>query len=402
MKHFFVYLLGFAGGIVLHMIVNNIQTGNPFTFAFNKYNEKEKWGFEGIGHTPIKGLWNLTYAFMRMSFWSAPFLVFFSLFNFKNWKNKAMLLWIPIIGIIVFYFSYYSLGIVEFGSRYHFSAFLILIILAAGGFNELQKLLCNMGLVVSNSLSFAFVSIIALYMAMGVLPQMLPIVNNVYANNKSLFQWMENPPEVPERALIFLRDVPVGYPDVFIRNHWQYEKSHHIRALFLDPKINRELIKTFSDRKPFIMYFDHDENRFRIAPYPEMSETDPMETPQYYIFAAINYRKALLDKDMMEKMLLKALEKDPKSIDIKLYLGYLYFEMGQYEKGIEILEPLTKEDPPSPQALYYLGKCLGETGRIEEGINALISCVNIDPHGQFSEKAKDWLIYYNRIKGDGN
>lgn len=397
LKHFLIYFLGFVVGIAALLAVNKIQTGDPFVFAFNRYSQQESWGFGRIRHTPLKGLWNFTYSFMRMSFWTTPFMVFFSLFTFFKLRNKALFLWIPIAGIVTFYFFYYSLGIVEFGSRYHFHAYIILIILAAGGISIMNEGLKSKNLFTSNAFNYSLIFLCALYIIIGVLPQMLPDIHSAYSKNSRLHQWMTNPPEVPERSLIFLREVPDRVADAFIRNPLDYKNSHHLLVLFLAPKVNRKLIEKFPDRVPFIMYFDYQENRFRIAPYPQISsQKDPLETPQYYIFAAINYKNALFNEEMTEKMFLKAAELDPNNHSIKYNLGYFYFETHQYEKGIEILTRLTQNNPQIPQAFYYLGRCLGETGRIDEAVEALLETVKIEPQGQYGEKAKEWIIHYNK------
>ena len=82
-KMFIIFLLFLAGAVLLLMI-NKIQNGDLFLFGYEKYDPEDKWGFGVSGHTPLKGLWNSVFSFMRNSFWTVPFIFIFMLLSFSR------------------------------------------------------------------------------------------------------------------------------------------------------------------------------------------------------------------------------------------------------------------------------------------------------------------------------
>lgn len=384
------FIAGVGAGLGILLMVNYMQNGNPMLFSFEKYRSIEKWGFGAIRHTPLKGLWNFAFSYMRMGFWVVPFLTLGSLISLFRKKVEAYMLAIPILGFVLFYFFYYSLGNIEFGARYYYPAFILMVPLAAGGLESLSRLwekspwAPGKSIVVGVMFAAVFLSLYGIY------PALLPGIQKQYAMNKKLMAWMKDAPQIQDKTLIFIRDVPDKITRVFTRNRWDYQNEESLLALFLMPEENRELIGKFPDRKPYVVYFDYGKNKFEAEPYPEKG----MKTPFNYICAAINYKKSIFDEKKTCEAFLKARDLDPGNPSILFNLGYFYFETGAYEKGVEILSGLVKKNPEMAEAWYYLGRCLGEMGEKEQAAKILLEYINRFPQSSRVEWAKDWINYY--------
>lgn len=384
------FFAGFGLGIFILLLVNRIQTGDPFLFAFVKYRSIEKWGFGSVRHTPLKGLWNFAYSSMRQSFWLFPFIGIGAVFGVLRKKWKSVLLLFPIIGIIVFYFFYYSLGNLEFGSRYYYPVFILAVPLCAGGLTWLEERFQNKRWFPGSGFIPSFIVCCVLFVLTGILPVLIPLIQRDYKTNKRVMEWIKNPPGMTGKSLIFIRDVPDKMTRVLTRNNWKYKDQENLLALYLMPEENRELIKKFPGRKPYIIYFDYEKKWFSISPYPGKDDINAA----YYIFAAINYKKSVFDESKAEMAFLKALEIEPENASIKFNLGFFYFETEQYDRGEKIFRDIIRKHPEYADAYYYLGRCLGESGRQKEAMKILIVYIRKFPGSSLVDKARDWVIYY--------
>lgn len=405
----FKKMTAIAGGMILGvgilMLVNKFQNGNPLLFSFNQYRSYDKWGFGQVGHTPVKGIWNISYSYLRMAFWVTPFLTVGALLSFLQKKWESVFLLIPPVGFLVFYFNFFALGNVEFGARYYYPAFLLLVILAGGGIEgAVRSLMLKRGLPTGlsavpegnrgNNFLPAFLAMSFLFILAGVLPVLLPPIKKQYAVNKTLTLMLHDPFKTGEKTLTIIRDVPDKMTKTLVRNHWNFRDEMNLTALYLLPGKNRELIDLYKDRKAYLCYFDHENNRFSFDPYPPAEA----EHPANYIFAGINYKNSLGDIDGAEKAFLKAVELTPGNPSTEYNLGYLYFETDQPEKGAEIFSRLIVSNPDFANAWYYLGRCQGNMGRRKEAADTLRLFLEKFPDTPQTDRAWDWFKYYKSGK----
>ena len=403
---------GMLIGVGILMLVNNIQNGNPLLFSFNQYRSYDKWGFGQVGHTPVKGLWNISFSYLRMAFWVTPFLMLGAVLSFLQKKWESVFLMIPPIGFIIFYFNFFALGNVEFGARYYYPAFLMIVILAAGGLEGVSRisrfqkdlptgmsavpngdLPTGMSVVPGNFL-ISFLTMSILFISAGVLPSLLPSIQKQYAINKTLGLMLRDPFRTGEKTITIIRDVPDKMTGTLLRNHWNFRNEKNLKAIYLLPEKNRELRKLHQDRKAYLCYFDYGKNRFAIDPYPE----NEAEHPANYIFAGINYKNSLGDVEEAEKAFLKAVELTPGNPSTEFNLGYLYFETDKPEKGVKIFSRIVAANPDFANARYYLARCQGNMGKNKEAADTLRLFLEKFHNSPQVDRAWDWFKYYESKK----
>jgi len=381
---------GFFLGIGTLMIVNHIQNGDPLLFSFIKYRSYDKWGFGQVRHTPIKGLWNITFAYLRMGFWVTPFITAGALLSFLRKKVESLFLIIIPLGFISFYFFFFAIGNIEFGSRYYFPAFLLLLPLAAGGIEGAGNVFQSQRWFPRKNFIPSFLILISIFMLVGVFPALLRPIRIKYSINRRLMDWLESPAGPEKKTITIIKNVPDKMTGTLIRNHWNYKEQTNIMAMFLLPEENRELIKKFPGREPYLIYFDYGKNNFAILPYPPEDKVSVLD----YIFAGINYERSVGDVKKAGEAFEKAAELEPQNPSIKYNLGYLYFKTGRFKEASELLGTLVKTHPDFAEAYYFLGRSLGNMGRKREATEILILFVKKFPKSERVERVKDWINYY--------
>lgn len=384
-------ILGLAVGGGILLLCNRVQNGNPFLLGFIKYRPDERMGFGIFGHTPLKGLYNFLYLSMRMAFWVVPLSSLGILFALWKKKMPASLLLIPPVFFLLFHFFYYSLGDQEFGARYYYPVFILLLPLSAGGFSLLPEILGKTERFPSGSFIPAYMALGMIFMASAVYPRILPPIAGQFASHKEVMSLVKNPPGMKGKSLTFIRNCPGMIVNFYTRNgNPDYQDDPNLLAIFLTPEDNRELVEKFPDRTPGVLYFDNRQNRFVQMPY----NRDVQPQVADYLDAAVNYKLSVPDNRRAEQAYFQALKLSGNHPSILFSLGFFYFDTGQYEKALPVFRELTGLEDEFPEALYYKGRCLGEMGRYKEAVETLRIFVEKYPATPDTGKAENWVKYY--------
>ncbi len=383
--------MGFILGIALLMFVNYAQNNNPFLFSFVQHSSSEKWGFGCFGHTPVKGLWNVTFSCLRMGFWVTPFILTASIMSFLSKKVEPVFLSIIAIGFPAFYFFYYGLGGVEFGARYYFPAFVLLIPLAAGGIEYAAFFLKQRGVKTGQNLVPAFIILTSVFMLSGVFPALLSSAGKVYKANRKYYKWLENPVPSEEKTITVIKNSPEAQTDLLIRNHWNCQNQKNISAIWFLPEENQKLINAFPDRKPYVITFDYGKNDFTIKPYSDEDKADATD----YIFAAVNYEACMGNIDKAVEILKETKRLFPDNPSVEYSLGALLFKHERYEEAVEVLTSLVKHRQDNADAFYFLGRSLGNIGKTVEALNTFKLFTKNFPDSPRMQRAREWIQYYS-------
>ena len=377
-------------GTGLLMLVNKIQTGDPWLFGFIKYDPNETIGFGSMKHTPLKGLWNLIITVFRNSFWTAPFLISgMVLAFFKKGAQKRILIYLPIAGFSLFYFFYYGIGGSGFGSRYYYPAFLTLIIAAVDGFLYFEEILKRKyGELNARTFIPVFTFATTLFMVFAVYTYLLPDLRKSYKEDKDFFSWLIDNPKKEQQGLIFVRESPLNITRWQLRNQLDFTKQKHLISIFLSPDENEALIKKFPKRKPYILIFNKEEG-IRLIDYP--AET---KIAQNYILAGLNYQMAIYDEKKAELSFKKALEIEPDNPLAIYNLGSLCFVEERYKEAVEWFTKFMKIKNNYGPAYYFYGLSLAKTGNIEKAVKSLYFYLTRFPGSKNESRAKKWLDFY--------
>ena len=357
-------------------------------FSFQKYAPDDKWGFAQAGHTPLKGLWNVIYAYMRICMWAVPFVTFFSIFSFHGKDTRLKLLSLVPLGFAAFYAGFYNLGMIDYGSRYYLQAYLVMIFLASGGVLLTRDLISKKNKSTAELFVPFFLLFNSIFMFFGVISILFPVLSKS-AENSALMKNLEQAP-YKKPVVIFFRDDPQRMDSLFTRNLPDFASRKTVYVLYLSPEENEELLKSLPGRQPLMVIHDNVGKRNYISPI-----LDNEVNVKNLSSAAINYWKGVRDKEKAELLFLRALTIEPDNVEIMLMLGALYSEMNQYDKAISILRKASKV-PGYGIALYPLGKALGESGNYKEAASVFEKLVDLNISPSITTKSKAWCEFYRK------
>lgn len=384
----------FALGVAVLLLVNKAQTGNAMLFAFFKYEPTEKWGFGTLSHSPLRGLWDVTYIFMRAGFWAVPFTGLLALVSVVKKQAAAALLAVPAAAFVAFYFFYYDLGGIDFGLRFYLPALLLLCVPAAAGVLALKDMWQRTRLPGSAGFVPSLVGVLALFMALAVLPRVVAEVGSRLQQSTNLYRQTTQPPEVQGRSIIFLGDDPDRKNNVFTRNSWQYDQQTNLVVFYLTPRENLELIQRFPDRQPYLVSFNRETKRYAVA-----SQIDNSESPHSYLVAARNYRYGVKDYDRAEQAYTSAIGLDPSNLNLYVELGGLHVTRKQYDRAVTIYRAVLRTGQ-YPAVQYLLGRVLGEMGNTTEAIQVLETFADTWQDDVLKTKAQGWIDFYRSQVSD--
>lgn len=380
-------ILSFCVGVAILMLVNRIQTGDPFLFAFMRHGPHEKWGFGTMGHGALRGLWNLFVTIVHGGMWTAPFTLLFAVAAALGARWKIRLVLIPVLGSALFYFFYYAVGSVGFGPRYYFTAYVVLLIPAAAGAVCFRDF-CSAFLKRKTCGAF-FVSLIVLasvFMTFSRYTRIVPVVRGFYHRNAKFLKTLKELPGVKERSLTFIMPSPDESVSIFNRNGIDLQNQKNVLVLFLMPEENRRLMSHFPSRAPYIVFFDNRQKRYRLGKYPQNDVT-----AQNYFVAGLNYFRNLNDLDKTEQAFDKAMKLDPDNPWIPYMLGKIYYDSGKYEKAVKAFDRIGKKGANVDLLYYYKGISLAKTGRKKEAARMLQFYVSRFPGSSKINQAGEWL-----------
>ncbi|MEQ8225467.1 MAG: hypothetical protein ABRQ37_24320, partial [Candidatus Eremiobacterota bacterium] len=262
LKILFIVFLFFIGAGLL-LTVNNIQNGDPFLFGYEKYDSDDKWGFT-TSHTPLHGVFNSAFSFMRNSFWTVPFVAFFTLLSLFGKELKIILFVEPVLFLGISYGGFYYNGAFEIGSRYYLPSFMLSLIPASAGFLYIKKWLEKKNFKGSHWLSYSFIFTVIIFMIFGIFIKLFPSVKEQYRFRCEPAAFISDNLNIAEPSIIFLRGHGYFGNMFFIRNFPDYKSQKIISVLYLDPVQNENLIKSFPDRKVYTLEWEGREGKFIV------------------------------------------------------------------------------------------------------------------------------------------
>lgn len=383
------------GGLFLG-IGNYIQNGSFMKLSFSVYNPDEKWGFRMEGHSTVRGLWNVIYSVLRMTYWTLPFFLELSILALFEKKRKTGLIWLIFLCYILFFIGYYTIGGGEYGSRYLYVGYILLSVPFARG-------LIMLGEFIENRTKFKGFSY-KLFMPASIIIMLFFIYPQAYGNTTHyinqyyIMDRMEkNVIPQGQKTLIFLFHSglvdTVNHPDL---------KADNIRVIFLEPEKNSKLIKIYPDRKPYVYYFDFTKQSNVLVPYPEELIKSPEKLNKNflswtYFNAGLNYEIRVRDSSKSEQFFLRAIELDPDNMSARLNIAFNYYKNGDFKKTKESYSDILKRNPDLTIPLYYLGRIEGKQGNYKKAISYLNEYIKREKQGKLRSKAVGWLVYYNKI-----
>jgi 4-amino-4-deoxy-L-arabinose transferase-like glycosyltransferase len=377
-------LLFFLGAALLLMI-NHIQNGSPFLFGYEKYDPDDKWGFTPSVHTPLHGLFNSAFSFMRNSFWTVPFVAFFTLLSFFGKELKIILLLVPVLFLGISYGGFYYNGAFEIGSRYYLPSFMLCLIPASSGFLYLKKCLEEKKFKGVHLLTHSLISTVIIFMIFGVFIQLFPSVKEQYRFRCEPAAFMSENLNIKSPSLIFLKGHGYFGNMFFTRNFSDYKSQKIITVLYLDPVQNENLIKSYPDRKVYTLEWEGREGKFIVK-----EGIDNEKTVKNYMASASNYIEFDWDKSI--ECCKSALSIEPDNTEVLHLLAMLYDAKKEFPLAIEIYKKLSKYPSLRDISLYQTGRDLGDMGKYEEAIVIFESLQTGDK--ALYMKAKNWIIYY--------
>ncbi len=382
---FIVFLFFLGAGLLL--IVNTIQNGEPFLFGYEKYDPDDKWGFTPSVHTPLHGLFNSAFSFMRNSFWTVPFIAFFTLFSFFGKELKIILLLVPVLFLGISYGGFYYNGAFEIGSRYYLPSFMLSLIPASAGFLYVKKWFDAKNFKGSHMFAPALICSVIVFMMFGIFINLFPSVKDQYRFRCEPAAFMSDKLNIKEPSLIFLRGHGYFGNMFFIRNFSDYKSQKIITVLYLDPVQNENLIKSFPARKVYTLEWEGREGKFIVK-----EGIDNKKTVKNYMDGASNYIEFDWDKSI--DCCQSALSVEPDNIEVLHLLAMLYDAKKEFTKAIEIYKRLSTIPSLRNIALYQTGRNLGEMGKYADAISTLEQ-IKPDDRALYM-KAGNWINYYRR------
>ncbi len=375
----------FFAGVGLLMLINQIQNGQPLLFGYEKYRPGETWGFGAYGHTVLKGLWNTAYSLMRVGSWGVPFVGLFMLIALfrKEWSTRLFV--VPVIGATMLYAGYYTLASFEIGPRYYLPMYILAIIPASGGAILVRDLLKKRRAPGSMTFVAGLVLSTLLFMAVGVLPRMLPAVKTQAAVVAELSKVLDEPP-VESPSLIFLRDHLYGKNTFLNRNYWQYHKSKHLFVLYLMPEDNRKVVEMFPFRKPYMTVVNPNTGKIDFVPY-----VDNSEDAGNYLAAGLNYVE--FDPHLAARAFTKALEMKPDDPTIMMNLARAYDLDEDKRNAVELYAKVIQSGQASlrDMALFFLATDLRQLGRMREALTVYQDLARVGQDSFYQSRAQGWV-----------
>jgi tetratricopeptide (TPR) repeat protein/ADP-heptose:LPS heptosyltransferase len=97
---------------------------------------------------------------------------------------------------------------------------------------------------------------------------------------------------------------------------------------------------------------------------------DILKKKAIYLFNNKNFQNSL-------NIFLNLLKKDPKSIELLMYIAFNLMQLQRYQDAVKILNNVVAQDKKIPQIFYNLGVCFGVLGKYEEAIVNLKKAISL-------------------------
>ncbi|MCE1248899.1 MAG: glycosyltransferase family 39 protein [Firmicutes bacterium] len=396
-KNFLLVILFSGIGMLVLMLVNKVQTGDYFRFAFQMYEKKEVWGFGAYGHNIYKALWNLFYDTTRLLIWGAPLLllsVIYSLYG-KEKKHVFYFLFFCLV-YNIFYFGWYTVGNYEYGPRYLFSGFLFLLPVAGYGISFFFEK-AGSRLVYPSSVRMAFLIGILIYSFFASYAVFLPFLNQQLNGSLTVVtekKLNELRAATGKDVIAFIVGSPENRVKTYTRNFSPPEKNKHLVLLFLEPERNAEILKKYSNRAAFIAYYLPDRKIFNFEPIPDLNNINPDTRAMFNLFAGVSYRMGVDNPEKAEKNWLDAYKLNSNNLAPLINLANMYLEDGKLDESKKYWEMVIENNPSVPLAYMSLGSIYEDRGDRENALKYYLEFLKLEPGSNSSEKVKDKIHFY--------
>lgn len=382
------------GGMTLIFIgillwFNRIWTGDSFTLGFQAYAPDEKWGMGVMGHDSWRGLWNTVLSSMRLIIWLPPLTILLSIISLTGRDKRNIFLFMLFLCPVVFYFFYYCTGLHEFGPRFYYLALLPLPLLSARGIIRMEKIIRKRYVPVTVILTI----FIVLYTFIGCIPGIARESVKYPRGLTSFFRIVdERFRDETGGAIVFLQSTPNQYANYFIRNS-PFLNDKNITVYFLDPKLNKRVIKKFPQKKPYLANYDDQSMKWSFTPYYSVNyENLPVnEQLRIHVISAINYAMSIRKYPKAIDQLDKALAISQDNADILYIKGVIYNKAKKYEKARVCWEDAVKRNPGIAEAYFALGLIYAKRGMKDDAVRNFEKYLSINPQTLNARKARTWI-----------
>ena len=396
-KTFLLTTLGLAVTAAFVLYVNKAQTGSFTTFAFNTYTKEEGLGFGVYKHTVIRGGWNLLFSLSRLFIWmiiAGLELAFVSLFEKNRYSKFLSLL---VLSTIFLYFSYYTIGEIEYGPRYYFAMMGFLVLLSARGIMFLQEKIRDR---FGNSAFISVLPIMAVIFA--VIAQYPAALGTAYSHTHSVPHYkakkmVESRIPTGEKAVILVRSYPgfiafgqcTNLPELNERILW---------LIFLDKETNDKVRSKYPHRKFYLMDFDEGRGIFVIRPDYTIPYTErPNEVKvDDLVCSGLNYLKSIKNQEKAIAQFNEALKISPGNMMIIMRRATIYMDAGQFASATADFRKITKQNGNIPGVWFALGICNEKLGNKKEARECFLRFLELAPNDANALRARLWVEYLSK------
>ena len=131
--------------------------------------------------------------------------------------------------------------------------------------------------------------------------------------------------------------------------------------------------------------------------YKKNMEMAGSSSEMQYKYATALYSGKKFDE--AHQQIQRALAEDPNNIGMQRLQAYTYFEAGENEKALELMEAYMKKTNPEKYILddyRYYGQMLAKAGRTEEAVNMLSKAIEMDKDNAANLHEALALVYYGQ------
>lgn len=255
--------LALVGALLVLLWYQRALSGSPLESGYETYSRIRNWGLIGQAvraPAPLPSIHELGHTLARFNFWlfGWPVSLAFAAF-FARSVGGVCLFWSTAM-VLLLYAGISAATISSAGPAHYAELATPLVMLSASGFVELLEMAARPGVPARARSYLASFPIVA---SLCALVTFVPVyVRSLRASAdlvRAPYDLVED--EVPGRAVVFVRNLPVGSLPPF---SWAYYRRNNRpdlsdRVLFvnyLDPERNRALMAYLPDRAPYVMGMD--------------------------------------------------------------------------------------------------------------------------------------------------
>lgn len=396
-KTFLFTTLGLAVMAGLMVYVNKVQTGSFTTFAYNVYTKAESLGFGVYQHNVLRGVWNLLFSASRLFIWVIVAGVELAAISLFEKKRENRFFFLIIIATITLYFLFFSIGEVEYGSRYYFAMLGFLILLSARGMVFLQEKIRER---IQNSAFISILPILAVLFA--ILAQYPVMLGTAYSHTHGIPQYKANitaQSSIPagEKAVVLVRSYP-GFTAFGQTTNLPELNERILWLIFLDSETNHQVHKKYPDRKFYLMDYDEGRGIFVIRPdnaIPFDERSTGLKVDDL-VCSGLNYLKSVKNKDKALEQLNKALKLSPGNMMVLMRRATVYMDAGQFASANHDFQEIAGKNPEIPGVWFAMGICNERQGNKKEARECFLRFLELAPNDANALRARLWVDYLSK------